>query len=222
MNGIHDMGGMDGFGKVEPELDEPPFHAAWEGRALALNRVVPVTGDWNIDVGRYWIETLPPEVYLGSSYYRKWMLRLERLCVARGLVTEAELAAGHAAAPGQSGGQPGRKVVHAAEVDGMLMRRNYDRPAAAPARFKVGQRVRTKNMHPVSHTRLPRFARGHTGTVERIQGCHVYPDASVAEGVERGEWLYTVTFDGRELWGPDSDPTLQVSIEAFEPYLEAA
>jgi nitrile hydratase subunit beta len=218
MNGIHDMGGMDGFGRVEPEADEPPFHAAWEGRALALNRVVPVTGDWNIDVGRYWIETLPPAVYLTSSYYRKWQLRLERLCVARGLVTEEELATGHAAAPAQ----PGKKVVPAAEVDGLLARKDYARPPPAPARFDVGAHVRTRNMHPVSHTRLPRFARGHTGTIERIQGCHVYPDASVAEGVERPEWLYTVTFDGRELWGPDADPTVRVSIEAFEPYLEAA
>jgi len=218
MNGIHDMGGMDGFGKVAPEPDEPPFHAAWEGRVLALNRVMPVTGEWNIDVGRYWIETLPPDVYLTSSYYRKWHVRLERLCLARGLITAAELASGHAA----GAAKPVKQVVHAAKADGLLVRKNYARPATAPARFAVGQSVRTRNMHPVSHTRLPRFARGHTGTIERIQGCHVFPDAIVAEGVERPEWLYTVTFDGRELWGPEADPTLSVSIEAFEPYLEPA
>ena len=111
---------------------------------------------------------------------------------------------------------------HASCATALLSRRNYDLPPKAAARFEVGDRVTTKNMHPTSHTRLPRFARGRTGTVERIQGCHVYPDATVAEGVERPEWLYTVTFDGRELWGPDADPTVKVSIEAFEPYLETA
>jgi len=218
MNGIHDMGGMDGFGKVEAPPAEPPFHETWEGRVLALNRVMQATGEWNIDVGRYWIETLPPAEYLASSYYRKWFLRLERLCLARGLVTKEEIAAGHAA--GQ--GRPVKKVVAASEAAALLVRKNFDRPPTAPARFQVGARVHTKNMHPVSHTRLPRFARGRTGTIERIQGCHVFPDATVAEHVERPEWLYTVTFDGRELWGSDADPTVRVSIEAFEPYLEAA
>lgn len=218
MNGIHDMGGMDGFGKVEAPPQEPPFHAEWEGRVLAMNRVMQATGEWNIDVGRWWIETLPPAEYLASSYYRKWFVRLERLCLARGLVTREEVAKGHAEGPGRKL----RRVVPAAEAAGLLSRKNYDLPPKGPAEFKVGDRVTTKNMHPTSHTRLPRFARGRTGAIERIQGCHVYPDATVAEGVERPEWLYTVTFDGRELWGPDADPTVKVSIEAFEPYLELA
>ncbi len=218
MNGIHDMGGMDGFGKVEAPPQEPPFHAEWEGRVLAMNRVMQATGEWNIDVGRWWIETLPPAEYLASSYYRKWFVRLERLCLARGLVTREEVAAGHAEGPGRKL----RRVVPASEAAALLSRKNYDLPPKGPAAFKVGDRVTTKNMHPTSHTRLPRFARGRTGTVERIQGCHVYPDATVAEGVERPEWLYTVTFDGRELWGPDADSTVKVSIEAFEPYLEPA
>jgi nitrile hydratase beta subunit len=218
MNGIHDMGGMDGFGKVDAPPKEPPFHSEWEGRVLAMNRVMQATGEWNIDVGRYWIETLPPAEYLASSYYRKWFVRLERLCLARGLVTKEEVAAGHADGPGRKL----RRVVPAAEAAALLSRRNYDLPSTAPAVFKVGDRVTTRNMHPTSHTRLPRFARGRTGTIERIQGCHVYPDATVAEGIERPAWLYTVTFDGRELWGPDADPTVKVSIEAFEPYLELA
>ncbi len=220
MNGVHDLGGMDGFGKVLPEPeDKPPFGETWEGRVLAMSRALGAVGAWKIDVGRYGIERMTPHLYLAATYYQKWLLRNERLCIEKGLVTEGELAAGHSSTPAK---QLGGKVVEPDDVGATLVRGSYGRKPGAPARFKVGDRVRTKNMHPTSHTRLPRFARNHAGVVERIQGCHVYPDAVVAESNEDPQWLYTVVFDGRELWGPDSDPTLEVSIEAFEPYLEAA
>ncbi len=219
MNGVHDLGGMDGFGKVVPERSEPVFHAPWEGRVLAMNRAMQASGEWNIDIGRYWIELLPPHFYLGVTYYEKWQARLENLCVARGLVTREEIASGHSAGPGRA---LKRKPVTTADIDRLVVRGSFGRTATAPARFKAGDRVRARNMHPASHTRLPRFARGHVGTVERIQGFHVFPDAVVAEGKEDPQWLYTVVFDGRELWGADADPTLEVSIEAFEPYLEIA
>lgn len=219
MNGVHDMGGMDGFGQVAPEPDEVPFHSDWEARSLALNRVMGSAGEWNIDVGRYWIETLPPAIYLSSSYYRKWFLRLERLCLARGLVSEAELASGRSSGPGRPLKRP---PLSGAQAGASLIRGNYDQPPRAAALFEVGQTVRARNIHPRSHTRLPRFARGHLGTIERIQGCHTYPDAMVEKGVEQGEWLYTVVFDGRELWGPDAEVGTAISIEAFEPYLEPA
>lgn len=219
MNGIHDMGGMDGFGKVEPEADEPTFHGTWEGRVLAMSRAMTAAGEWNIDVGRYWIEKLRPDIYLASSYYERWFRRLENLCVARGLVAREEVDAGRSAGPGRPlKGQP----LMAADVEKTLSRGCYSRPAKAPALFKVGDRVRARNIHPQSHTRLPRYVRDHIGIVERVHGCHVYPDAAVAHEIEEPQWLYTVTFDGRELWGPDADPTVQVSIDAFEPYLEAA
>src|SRR5579863_10365478 len=93
MDGIHDMGGMHGFGKVEPEENEPVFHAAWEGRCLALNRAMGAIGAWTIDEGRAGIEALPPDVYLSSSYYGKWALRLENMVVERGLAGADEIAA---------------------------------------------------------------------------------------------------------------------------------
>jgi nitrile hydratase len=217
MDGIHDMGGMHGFGKVEPEKDEPVFHAAWEGRCLALNRAMGAIGAWTIDEGRAGIEQLPPDVYLASSYYRKWALRLENMVVARGFAGADELAAGHAM---RAGKPPARKLT-AAEVPRMLTRGSYGRPALAPARFAVGDRVRAKNIHPATHTRLPRYARGHIGVVEAIRGCHVFPDSTAVGGSENPQWLYTVVFDARELFGDAADPTLQVSIEAFEPYLES-
>jgi nitrile hydratase subunit beta len=218
MDGIHDMGGMHGFGKVEPEPNEPVFHAPWEGRTLALNRAMGYTGIWTIDQTRAGIESLPPEVYLSSSYYRKWELRLENMVVDLGLAGADELAAGHALRPGRAL----KRTLKAADVPNTLTRGSFRRPAQAPARFKPGDRVRTKNIHPATHTRLPRYARDKLGVVEAIRGCHVFPDTvAIGEG-ENPQWLYTVLFDGRELWGENGDPSLKVSIEAFEPYLEPA
>ena len=219
MNGVHDLGGMDGFGKVVPEPNEPAFHSAWEGRVLAMNRAMQATKEWNIDVGRYWIELLPAHFYLANSYYQKWFARLENLCLARGLVSRAEIAEGKSSGPGRPlKGKP----LAAADVERTCARGSYSRPALAPARFKVGDRVQARNIHPKSHTRLPRYVRGHVGIVERLHGCHVFPDAVVATGNEAPQWLYTICFDGRELWGEDSDPTVTVSVDAWESYLVPA
>jgi nitrile hydratase len=109
-----------------------------------------------------------------------------------------------------------------ADVDKVTKRASYSRPAQGPARFEPGDRVRTKNIHPVTHTRLPRYARGRVGIVERVHGTHVFPDSVTTGKGEDPQWLYTVRFDARELWGTDADPNLRVSIEAFEPYLEHA
>jgi nitrile hydratase beta subunit len=218
MDGIHDMGGMHGFGKVEPEPNEPVFHAVWEGRCLALNRAMGAIGAWSIDEGRAGIEALPPDVYLASSYYGKWARRLENMVVARGLAGADEIAAGHAL----RAGEPLKRNLTAADVPRTLTRGSFGRPAPAPARFKAGDRVRAKNIHPSTHTRLPRYARGHVGAIEAIRGCHVFPDSAAIGAGENPQWLYTVLFDGRELWGEATDATLKVSIEAFEPYLESA
>ena len=218
MDGIHDMGGMHGFGKVEPEANEPVFHAPWEGRCLALNRAMGAIGAWTIDEGRAGIEELPPEVYLARSYYGKWALRLQNMVVARGLAGADELAAGHAL----HAAKPLKRKLTVADIPRTLTRGSFGRQAPAPARFGVGDRVRAKNIHPATHTRLPRYARGHAGMIEAIRGCHVFPDSTAVGGGENPQWLYTVRFDARELWGENADPTLTVSIEAFEPYLEAA
>jgi len=216
VNGIHDMGGMHGFGPVEPEANEPVFHSDWEGRVLALNRAMGYSRAWNIDMSRAAIEVLPPEVYLTRSYYEKWLLRLEQLLIDRALVDADEMAAGHALRPGK----PLRKLA-AADVGAALTRGSYGRAPSAPARFKAGDRVRTRNINPVTHTRLPRYARGRVGTIECVRGCHVFPDSVAIGKGENPQWLYTLRFEGRELWGDNCDPNLKVSIEAFEPYLEA-
>ncbi len=218
MNGVHDMGGMHGFGPVLPEQNEPVFHAAWEGRVFAMQRATFFIGLWNIDMARASVEQLPPAVYLGVSYYEKWERGLESRLINYQLVAADEIAAGHALRPGKA---VPRKLA-AAEVDKSLQRGSYGRPAPHPARFAPGTRVRTRNINPTTHTRLPRYTRGRVGTVEAVRGCHVFPDSVVKGEGENPQWLYTVVFDGRELWGEQSDSALKVSIEAWEPYLELA
>jgi len=219
LNGVHDMGGMDGFGKVEPEPNEPPFHEKWEGRVLAMVRTMGAAGAFNIDTSRFYREMLPPHVYLASSYYRKWLLGLEDNLIDKGFVKALEIASGHAQGPTKPVKNGKLRLEN---VEQSLMRGQFERSATAPAQFKPGDRVRTKNIHPTTHTRLPRYTRGHVGLVERILGCQVFPDSAAMELGENPQWLYTVVFDGAELWGPEADPTIKISIDAFEPYLEQA
>ena len=217
-NTIHDMGGMHGFGPVEPEANEPVFHAEWEGRVLALQRSMGFARLWTIDGGRASLETLPPVDYLRSSYYRRWFLGLEKRLVAHGLVGDDEIAAGKSLRPGR--GLNRKLTLH--DVPNTTKRGNFERPAPAPARYKAGDRVHTRNVNPETHTRLPRYARGKLGIVEAVRGCHVYPDTAAIGAGDHPQWLYTVVFSGRELWGEEADPSISVSIEAFEPYLEPA
>ena len=215
MNSIHDMGGMHGFGPVEPEADEPTFHAPWEARVYALQRAMGYLGLWNIDQSRASLEALPPQIYLEASYYQRWALGLERRLVQNGLVSEDELARGHAVQPAK----PVKRILTADAVDKVGNRGSYDRPGDSAPRFAVGQAVKTRNMNPATHTRLPRYARGRSGTITAMRGRHVFPDAVTTGRGEDPQWLYCVVFSARELWGDDADPYLKVSIEAFEPYL---
>ena len=217
MNSIHDLGGMDGFGPVCSEPDEPPFHETWEGRVLAMQRAMGFTGIWNIDQSRASIEAMAPVEYLTNSYYKKWFIGLEHRLKHHELVGADEIAAGRSL-------HTGKKLARTFTVaDVATMKRGeYARPASAEPRFARGDRVHTRNLNPVTHTRLPRYARDKTGTVECIRGCHVYPDSAAVDGTENPQWLYTVVFGARELWGDDADAVIAVSIEAFEPYLEAA
>jgi nitrile hydratase beta subunit len=219
MNGAQDLGGMMGFGPIAPEPDEPVFHHEWEKRALAVTLAAGACGLWNIDASRHARETLPPADYLAKSYYDIWASGLEKLLVRAGMVSEDELKEGRALlAP-----RPTPRKLAAADVAGALAKGSpYDRPAPGPALYARGDRVRTKVMHPLTHTRLPRYSRGKIGVVEAVRGCFVFPDSNARGAGEDPRWCYTVRFSGAELWGEDADPRLSVSIDAFEPYLERA
>ncbi|HEX6022633.1 MAG TPA: nitrile hydratase subunit beta [Solirubrobacter sp.] len=194
MNGAHDMGGMHGFGPVEPEPDEPWFHAEWERRVFALTLAMGATGEWNIDMSRFAREDRPPADYLSKSYYELWLAGLERLLAERGVLE-----------------RPPRRVLRAEDVPAVLVRGGpVEREPPRPARFAVGDRVRTRWINPRGHTRLPRYARGREGVIERVHGCHVFPDSNAHGRGEDPQWLYNVRFDDA------------VSVDAFEPYLEPA
>ena len=215
MNGAHDMGGVHGFGPVVAEADEPYFHADWERRVLALVLALGASRRWNIDGSRFARENREPADYLRRSYYEIWLAGLERLVVERGLVSAEELQAGRSLGPPEP-----VRVLAAADVPAAMARGGPTlRAAPRPARFAVGDRVRAANIHPHTHTRLPRYVRGHTGVIERVHGAHVFPDANAHGLGEDPQWLYTVRFEGTELWGPDADPRSAVSVDAFEPYL---
>jgi len=219
MDGAHDMGGVAWSDPVQPEPDEPPFHAEWERRAFAITLAMAMPGGWNIDMSRFAREDRPPKDYLSKSYFEIWLAGLERLMLERNLISSDEVEAGHSLHPVK----PVAKTLTPEGVAGMLHRGGpTERAAMRPAYFAPGDRVRARTIHPPTHTRLPQYVRGHAGIVERVLGCHVYPDSNARGAGENPQWLYTVTFDGRELWGDDGDPDLKVSVDAWEPYLEPA
>lgn len=217
MNGAHDMGGLHGFGPVKPEPDEPPFHAEWERRIFALTLAMGRPGGWNLDMSRAARESLSPIEYLSKSYYEIWLVGLQKLMAERGLLTEDEVVAGRIL-------HGVKAVTRTLSPDDVANVVNGGVPtvreASASARYGTGDRVRARNMHLHTHTRLPRYVRGHIGIVERLHGCHVFPDSHALGAGEDPQWLYTVRFDGRELWGAETDPSVKVLVDAWEPYLE--
>lgn len=211
-----DLGGRMGHGPVVPEDEDVRFHADWERDALALVLAMGATGSWNIDMSRAARETLPR--YLQLSYYQIWLAALEKLMLERGQVTPEELAAGRRLqAP-----VPVARVLHARDVAAALAKGSPTaRPDASAPRFQPGQRVRTRADVVPHHTRLPGYARGKRGTIERWHGSHVFADAHAQGLGEQPQHLYTVVFEGAELWGAGAVPGLRVSVDAWEPYLVA-
>jgi nitrile hydratase beta subunit len=212
---LADLGGTPNAGVVQPEPEGELFHAAWEPRVLAMTLAMGATGAWNIDMSRSARETLPD--YAALSYYQVWFAGLVKLLAERGLVAADELAASHALHPPQ----PRPRTLAAADVPGVLARgAPVLRQAAAPARFAVGARVRTRAEAAAHHTRLPGYARGRVGTIERVHGAHVFADAHAQGLGEQPQWLYTVVFARQATQPAGTGRDFTVSIDAWEPYLE--
>jgi len=210
-----DLGGQSGHGRVVPEPEGELFHAPWEPHGLALTLAMGATGEWNIDASRSARETLPD--YAALSYYEIWIEALQKMLIERDLIREDEITAGRMLYPSR----PVARVLRAAGVAAALAKGSPTlRPATHPARFALGDRVRTYAGEIPHHTRLPRYARGKIGRIEHVHGVHVFADAHSQGLGELPQWLYTVVFEARELWGDDAAEGLRVSIDAWEPYLE--
>jgi nitrile hydratase len=210
-----DLGGRLGFGRVVPEAEGELWHAAWEPKALALTLAMGATGAWNLDMSRAARETLPD--YERLSYYRIWLAALERLLADHGLVQADEIPACRAL----HAGKPVPRVLTADRVAGALARGTPTARAATSApRFATGTAVRTRATPVDHHSRLPGYVHGRRGTIERVHGMHVFPDAHAHGQGEQPRWLYTLVFEGAELWPGEPEAPTQVSVDAWEPYLE--
>ena len=213
------MGGMHGMGPVPYKRDEPVFHAPWEARVFALNIAMRAWRRWNIDAGRYEIELIAPAEYLRMSYYEKWFERLLRLLVKRNLVNQEEIDSG-APAAGAGKATPAFTADKVARMvrNGAAASRNVPlRP-----RFGLKQRVRARMINPEGHTRLPRYVRGKTGTVEHDHGVYVFPDTNAMFLGENPQHVYSVRFAARELWGAQASPRDSVYLDLWDDYLEPA
>ncbi len=222
MNSIHDLGGMDGFGPVVREKNEPLFHEAWERRVFGMLLATMGQGLYNLDELRHAIERMSPAHYLASPYYEHWLAGLERLLLEKGRASSAEIGAKvrefASAAPPPV---PERSDPALAQALGQAVR------AGAPtsrgkgrARFQRGARVRVQRMNPHGHTRCPRYVRGASGTIEHVHERFVFPDANAHGLGESPQVLYTVGFAATDLWGADAEGRGKVYVDLWESYLE--
>ncbi|MDE2356524.1 MAG: nitrile hydratase subunit beta [Alphaproteobacteria bacterium] len=216
MNGVHDMGGMDGMGPIDARPEAALFHAPWEARVLALTLAAGAQGRWTLDESRFHRESLPATDYLPMPYYGRWFAALTDLLVKQGLISAQELSSGRA--------DPAAPRATPVNAKAMVARLNLGgpahRPQVRPPRFAVGDKVRARHLNPPGHTRLPRYARGHVGVIARLHGVHVLPDSNAHGRGEDPQPLYQVRFDACELWGDRAQAPSLVHLDLWEPYLE--
>jgi nitrile hydratase len=213
------MGGAHGFGPVEVEVDEAPFHADWEKRVLALTLASGAHGRWNLDRSRFVRENVSPAHYLGRSYYEMWLEGLETLLVDSGLLGADDLVAAAEGARFDREAEPPLTVDRVGPVlaTGHSARVDAD---VAPL-FAVGDRVRARVASPLGHTREPRYVRGRTGVVERDHGVFVFADTHATTGDPKPQHVYSVCFAAAELWGPDAEGGT-VNVDLWDDHLEPA
>jgi nitrile hydratase beta subunit len=211
MNGVHDLGGMDGFGPVAIETDEPVFHADWEKRVFGIEAALSGSpaGLWaNIDEFRHAIERIPAPRYLDSSYYERWLDAILTLLSEHNIISRKELAerGTDPIAPAQSPNRFERAAKSAARTR---------------ARFRKGDRVVARNINPAGHTRLPRYVRGKRGVIYRDWGVYVFADTNAHQAGEYRQHVYSVAFKARELWGKNAPPHDTLRIDLWEDYLDS-
>ena len=211
MNSIHDMGGMDGFGRVVPEANEPVFHAEWERRIFAIASAIPYTVPFGDDHLRREVERIPPAAYLRLPYYALWLHAISSLLEERGVWAAVDVL-------------PASSPVRAGDVEDLIRQGASTRMAedGIVAGFSVGDHVMTRNIHPEDHTRLPRYARGKRGTVQRNHGVFSFADSNARGDGPCPHHLYTIAFTAQELWGTQALSTDKILLDLWGAYLEQA
>ena len=226
MNGVHDLGGMHGFGPVVFEPGEPVFHAEWERRTFALNLAMGGWRRWNIDMSRHAREQMPPAEYLATGYYEHWLWRLERLLEQHGFIDSTAIdrrIRGEDAAAGAAAVELGDGALRREDVSRLLRKRRAARlDDPVPPKFKAGDAVLARNMNPTGHTRIPRYVRGRRGVIDRDHGVFIFPDTHAAGLGRKPQHVYSVRFAAGELWGPDGHARDVVYVDLWDDYLDPA
>ncbi len=212
MNGIHDMGGMQGLGELHYEETEPVFHEPWEGRVRAMMAALGVMGGFRVP-----LESIPAADYLRMSYYERWLVALTEQIIRYELATRTEIERGRPD-PGSVKATPTLTPAEAREI--LFRTYQSELEIEVAARFEVGDSVRGRNMHPTTHTRMPRYTRGKTGTVERDRGVFALPDNEVYNLDPKPQHVYLIRFTARELWGEEASVQDSLYIDMWEDYLE--
>ncbi len=218
MDGIHDLGGKQGFGPVDVGEKEEPFHAPWEARLYGIVRAMRQPPEWNIDRFRHTRECIDPVDYLTRPYFDQWLQTYGALMIGSGIATAKELAMGRSESGAAKLGPP---MAPEAVASASKASARFDRADGGAPRFAIGDRVRTNSLGSTGHTRLPAYARGRIGEIIRHHGAHILPDLS-ARGIERAEALYTVAFAAAELWPEAASRRDHVFIDLWDSYLERA
>ncbi|MEP3280321.1 MAG: nitrile hydratase subunit beta [Stappiaceae bacterium] len=217
MDGIHDLGGKEGFGKVDVNEPEEAFHAEWEARMLGIVRSMTRPDDWSLDWFRHCREMMDPSDYLTRPYYDQWMQTYSSMMVNSGVASVEEIATGRS----KTAPDPAADPINAQDVaKSMNVVGTYDRPYEKAPAYAIGDRVRTARHGHKGHTRLPAYARDCIGTIHCYRGAHILPDTSSAKSEELAQPLYTVVFEAKELWGEDSPDGDRIYIDLWESYLE--
>lgn len=223
MDGVHDLGGVQGLGAVEREGNEPVFHSDWERRVFGMMLATLGQGSYNLDEFRHAIERMNPVDYLSSRYYEHWLHSMQANLIAHGVISAEEVAEKAA----QLQRDPGAAVPARtdAELAGTLLGLVHQGASTAMEtdtgpRFAVGDKVRARNIHPSGHTRLPRYVRGKAGTVDHVHPSFVLPDTNAHLRGEHPQHVYSVRFPASELWGEDAEPGEEIYVDLWESYLE--
>jgi nitrile hydratase beta subunit len=213
MDGIHDLGGKQGYGPVPVRDGDAPFRYDWEWRMWALARAGIAHGI-TIDWFRHGLERMVPKDYLGYRYFAKWCANYMMLMIDHGTITLDDIRAGHVDKPDEPAAPMSLENVLHANRNGNI---SFEVAVESKPRFAVGDSVTTKRLMAANHTRLPGYARDARGTVIAYHGAHALPDKGVAN-VHEGDHLYTVSFDAHELWGAEANPKDTVMLELWECY----